>query len=77
LSVRTPPRSGPTTEAIPNMLDKMATKMGLLRIGTERAIMFIPPETRPAAPAPATARPIQNIGEPEAAAQRTDPARQD
>lgn len=41
----------------PNMLESAAIYNGRLRNGTENAIMVIPPENKPAAPDPATARP--------------------
>jgi hypothetical protein len=71
--VNAPPRSGPTTDAIPNILDKLAMYMGRLARGTEYPIMVIPPENNADAPAPATARPTMSIAELVAAAHITEP----
>ena len=48
-------------------------KMGRFRRGTENPMMFMAPEKRAAAPAPATARPTISMVEPVAAAQMTLP----
>jgi hypothetical protein len=49
-------------------------KMGRLRSGTLYPIMVMPPENRPAAPTPATARPTMSMGELTAAPQITEPS---
>lgn len=64
---------GPTTDAIPNILDSDAMYIAILSNGTENPIIVMAPENKPEAPAPATARPIMSIGEFTAAAQITDP----
>jgi hypothetical protein len=64
---------GPTTEAIPNMLPKIPMYTGRFLKGTLDPIMFIAPEKRAAAPAPATARPTINMVEDLAAAHRIEP----
>lgn len=71
--MKAPPSSGPMTDDIPNILDIKPRKIGRFRSGTEKPIMFMAPEKRAAAPAPATARPRISIVEPVAAAQRTEP----
>ena len=64
---------GPTTDAIPNILDSVAMYIAIFSNGTENPIIVMAPENKPEAPAPATARPIMSIGEFTAAAQITDP----
>lgn len=73
LSVKTPPSRGPTTDEIPNMLDKAAMYIGRFIRGTVKPTMVIPPEKRADAPAPATARPTMSITEFFAAAHSIDP----
>jgi len=73
LSVKAPPRIGPTTDAIPNILDKHATYIGRLAKGTENPMIVNPPENKAEAPAPAIALPMMSIGELVAAAHTTDP----
>jgi hypothetical protein len=63
LSVKTPPRSGPATEAIPYMPPTRPEYMGLLESGTECARISKAPENKPAAPIPATALPIIKVME--------------
>ena len=72
-SVNTPPRIGPTTEAIPNMDAVIAKYIARFRKGTEYARMLMPPEKSAAAPQPAMARPMMSILELTAVAQRIDP----
>lgn len=74
LSVSTPPKIGPTTDAIPNMEESEAMKMALLRRETLYPIMVIPPENKAAAPAPATARPQMSMTEFLAVAHKTEPS---
>lgn len=71
--MKAPPRSGPTTEEMPNMLDSKAMYIARFLKGTEKPTMFIPPEKRAAAPAPATALPTISMVLLVAAAQRTEP----
>lgn len=75
LSVNAPPKRGPTTEAMPNMLDRQATYMALVSRGTEKLMMFKPPEKTADAPIPAMARPTMSIGEFLAAAHTIEPAK--
>lgn len=74
LSVKAPPRSGPTTEEIPNMLESAAMKIGRFFNGTLNPTIVIPPENNALAPAPATARPTMSMTESFAAAQRMEPS---
>jgi hypothetical protein len=74
LSVRTPPKRGPTTDEIPNMLDKAAMNIGRLIRGTVKPTIVMPPENNADAPAPATARPTMSITEFLAAAQIIEPS---
>ena len=62
-SVRTPPRIGPITEEIPNMLDNMAIYIARFLNGTANPMIVIPPENKPEAPAPAMARPTISMTE--------------
>jgi hypothetical protein len=71
--VKAPPRRGPTTDAIPNILERAATYMARLLRGTEYDTMIIPPENRADAPIPAIARPTISMGELTAAAHITEP----
>jgi hypothetical protein len=73
LSVKTPPRRGPTTDEIPNMLDSAAIYSDRFLKGTDRPTIVIPPEKIAEAPAPLTARPIMSIFESLEAAARIDP----
>jgi hypothetical protein len=73
LSVRTPPKRGPTTDEIPNMLDKAAMNIGRLIRGTVKPTIVMPPENNADAPAPATARPTMSITEFLAAAHIIEP----
>jgi hypothetical protein len=63
LSVKTPPRRGPATEAIPYMPPMRPEYMGRLARGTEWARMSRAPEKTPADPMPATARPTMRVTE--------------
>jgi hypothetical protein len=74
LSVNTPPRTGPTTDAMPNILDSAAMYMALFRKGTLYATIVMPPLNKAEAPTPAIARPTINIVELVAAAQMTLPS---
>jgi len=58
--VKTPPRSGPATEAIPYMAPMKPEYMGLFTKGTEYATIMSAPEKIPAEPIPATARPMMS-----------------
>lgn len=73
-SVSTPPRMGPITEEMPNILDSIAIYIALLLNGTENPTMVMPPENSAAAPAPATARPTINMTEFLAVAQMMEPS---
>ena len=73
LSVKAPPSNGPTTAEIPNMLESDAMKIGRCFSGTLKPTIVRPPEKRPLAPAPATARPTMSIDELLAAAHKTEP----
>jgi hypothetical protein len=72
--VRAPPRRGPTTDEIPNILLIAAMNIGLLVNGTLKPMMVIPPENSALAPAPATARPTMSMTEFFAAAHITEPS---
>ena len=63
-------------EAMPNMLDMHAMKRVRFRRGTLNPMIVRPPENRPEAPRPATARPTIKVGEFFAVAHMTDPTRQ-
>jgi hypothetical protein len=71
--VKTPPKIGPTMLDTPNMLDNAAIYNGRLRNGTANAMIVIPPENKPAAPDPATARPTMRTFELGATAQMIEP----
>ena len=62
---------GPATLAIPNLEDSAAMYIAHYLSGTENSITVMPPEYSAAAPAPAIARPMMNIGELVAAAHIT------
>jgi hypothetical protein len=72
--VKAPPKSGPTTEDIPNILERAAMKMGRFCKGTLKPTIVIPPENKALAPAPATARPTMSITEFLAAAHNIEPS---
>ena len=72
-SVNTPPNSGPTTDDMPNMLDRSDMYNALFLSATEKPTIVIPPENSAAAPAPAMARPTMSITELVAAAQTMEP----
>src|SRR4051794_6944298 len=74
LSVKAPPSNGPTTDEMPNMLDRAAMNMGRFMRGTVKPTIVMPPENRAEAPAPATARPTISITEFFAAAHIIDPS---
>jgi hypothetical protein len=73
LSVNAPPKRGPTTDDIPNILERAAIYIGRFLKGTVKPTIVMPPEKMADAPAPATALPTMSIVESVAAAQRTDP----
>ena len=73
LVVKIPPIIGPTTEAMPNILDRDAIYSARFRKGTENATMVMPPEKMAAEPTPATARPMMSMTDPVAAAHRIEP----
>jgi hypothetical protein len=61
------------TEAIPNMLDRQAMKIGRFTNGTVSPTIIIPPEYNALAPTPAMARPTINVTEFWAVAQTIEP----
>lgn len=71
--MKAPPRSGPITDDIPNILDIIAIKIGRLAKGTLTPMIVMLPENRALAPAPATARPTISMTEFLAAAHITEP----
>ena len=58
--VKTPPRRGPATDAIPKIAPTSPCSIGLLCSGTRPIMMTIAPEKMPLDPAPAMARPTMN-----------------
>lgn len=60
LSVKTPPRRGPATEAIPYIAPMNPVYIGRFAKGTEYATMIKAPLRIPAEPKPAIARPRIN-----------------
>lgn len=74
LSVKTPPKSGPTTDAMPYIDPMTLVYIGRCRSGTVSAIIIKAPEYIPAQPAPAMARPIIKASEVGAAAHTSDPS---
>lgn len=64
---------GPDTEAMPNMPPINAVKLERFSSGTENAMMMSAPESTPAPPRPAIARPAMNMAEVLAAPQMTEP----
>ena len=73
LSVKTPPSRGPTTDDIPNMLERVAIYKDRFLKGTEIPTIVMPPENMADAPAPAIALPRISMVESFAAAHRIDP----
>ena len=71
--VNAPPSSGPMTDAMPNILDKMPICTALLLRGAEKPMMVAPPEKMADDPTPATARPMIRPAELWAVAQTMDP----
>lgn len=69
----TPPTVGPSTPAIPNMLEIRAVPNGLFLRGTDVPNIAKLPHSNPAAPTPAIALPIINDIEFRAAAHTTEP----
>ncbi len=63
LSVKTPPRRGPMTDATPNVAPITPVKAGLFAGGAEKAMMVYAPEAIPAPPRPATALPTMRVVE--------------
>lgn len=61
-SVNAPPKMGPTMEETPNILDKAARYIARCFRGIAYPRIVMPPENRPAPPAPAMARPTISIG---------------
>lgn len=61
------------TEAMPYILDMMASSNGLFLISTILEMMIIAPQKTPAAPSPAMALPMMKAAELGAAAQRMEP----
>ena len=61
LSLKTPPTSGPTTDATPYMLPSNAEYFGRLTGGTLKAIMMKLPAKIPAEPRPEIARPTMRV----------------
>lgn len=76
ISVKTPPRNGPITEAIPNMLVKRPIYRARTLRGTEDAMIARAPEKTPAEPSPATARPKMSMIDPVDKAAIKDPTTQ-
>lgn len=61
MSVKTPPSSGPTTEAVPKTAPMRPVKAGRFAGSTEKAMMVYAPDAIPAPPAPAMARPTIKV----------------
>src|SRR5690242_11712731 len=74
LSVKSPPSNGPTTLATPNTAPIRTWSSGLFFRGTTTIMSTIAPFIMPGLPSPATARPVMNTEELEAAPQIADPA---
>ena len=77
ISVKTPPRNGPITEAIPNMLVKRPIYLARTLRGIEDATIARAPEKTPAEPSPATARPKMSMIDPVDRAAIKDPTTQE
>jgi hypothetical protein len=73
LSVKVPPKTGPSTDEIPLLTPKREVYIGRFRRGTSGSMIIMLPVKMPAEPRPAMARPRMKAIEVGAAPQSAEP----